>query len=112
MLGCWIAFMRMRSPSNAPPDFRRDGSIETIAIFNESPRSSRKRRISFALQPGDEPRERALVSGRERLQVLRQILCEIDVAGRDDLVDHALEAQPLAVLGREDARHAVFLQFV
>ena len=32
----WIAFMRMRSPSNAPPVFRREGSTATIAIFSRS----------------------------------------------------------------------------
>ena len=36
MFGCSIAFIRMRSPSSAPPDLRRDGSIEMIAIFSLS----------------------------------------------------------------------------
>ena len=31
-----IAFIRMRSPSNAPPDLRREGSIEISAICNAS----------------------------------------------------------------------------
>ena len=32
-----IAFMRMRSPRSAPPDLRRDGSIEMMAICSASP---------------------------------------------------------------------------
>ena len=32
-----IAFIRIRSPSKAPPDLRRDGSIEITAMFNVSP---------------------------------------------------------------------------
>ena len=44
-----IAFMRMRSPSRAPPDLRRDGSIETTAMFRRSPWSRRMRRISSSV---------------------------------------------------------------
>ncbi len=44
MFGCSIAFIRMRSPSSAPPDLRRDGSIEMIAIRSRSCWSMRKRR--------------------------------------------------------------------
>ena len=49
MFGCSIAFMRMRSPSSAPPDLRRDGSIEMIAICSRSCWSSRKRRTSSSV---------------------------------------------------------------
>ncbi len=44
MFGCSIAFIRMRSPSSAPPVLRRDGSIEISAIRRRSCWSSRKRR--------------------------------------------------------------------
>ncbi|MNN36286.1 hypothetical protein D3C81_1501770 [compost metagenome] len=47
--GWLIAFMRMRSPSSAPPDLRRDGSIEITAIDSASCWSSRKRRISSSV---------------------------------------------------------------
>ena len=49
MFGCSIAFMRMRSPSSAPPDLRRDGSMEMIAIFSASRWSMRKRRTSSSV---------------------------------------------------------------
>ena len=39
-LGRRIAFMRMRSPSSAPPVLRRVGSTESTAIFSASPWSS------------------------------------------------------------------------
>src|SRR5437867_221831 len=65
-----------------------------------------------AIEPRDEAREGSLVAALERGEISRQFLGEVDVAGRDDLVDHALQAQPLAVLGREDARDAVFLQVI
>ena len=45
----WIAFMRMRSPSSAPPVLRRDGSTARIAIFSRSPWSRRKRRTSSSV---------------------------------------------------------------
>jgi hypothetical protein len=44
-----MAFMRMRSPSSAPPDLRRDGSIEITAMFSASPWSRRMRRISSSV---------------------------------------------------------------
>lgn len=47
--GWLIAFMRMRSPSSAPPDLRRDGSIEITAMRRRSCWSSRKRRISSSV---------------------------------------------------------------
>jgi hypothetical protein len=68
------------------------------------------------LEAGDEPRQRVRAfeasslaqRGQRRGQVLRQI----DVAGGDDLVDHALQPEALAVLGREDARHTVVVQLL
>ena len=45
-----IAFMRMRSPSSAPPLLRRDGSIETTAIRSASSWSRRRRRISSSVR--------------------------------------------------------------
>jgi DNA-binding MarR family transcriptional regulator len=44
-----IAFMRMRSPSSAPPLLRRDGSIEITAMRSLSRWSRRKRRISSSV---------------------------------------------------------------
>mmetsp|Transcript_1017 Transcript_1017/g.2556 ORF Transcript_1017/g.2556 Transcript_1017/m.2556 type:complete len:268 (+) Transcript_1017:493-1296(+) len=45
-----IAFMRMRSPSSAPPLLRRDGSMEISATRSASPWSSRRRRISSSVR--------------------------------------------------------------
>ncbi len=47
--GVLIAFMRMRSPSSAPPVLRRDGSIEMTAISSLSSWSSRRRRTSSSV---------------------------------------------------------------
>ena len=44
-----IAFIRIRSPNNAPPDLRRDGSIEISAMLSWSFRSKRKRRITSSV---------------------------------------------------------------
>ena len=44
MFGCSMAFMRMRSPSSAPPVRLREGSIEIRPILTVSPWSRRKRR--------------------------------------------------------------------
>ena len=44
-----MAFMRMRSPSNAPPLLRRDGSMEMTAIRKLSSWSRRIRRISSSV---------------------------------------------------------------
>ncbi len=44
-----IAFMRMRSPSSAPPLLRRDGSMEMTAMRRRSRWSRRKRRISSSV---------------------------------------------------------------
>jgi hypothetical protein len=46
----------------------------------------------------------------QRREVGRERLAEIAVAGGDDVVDHPLQAEALAVLGREDPRHAVVVQ--
>ncbi len=45
-----IAFMRMRSPSSAPPLLRREGSMEITATLSASPWSSRRRRISSSVR--------------------------------------------------------------
>ena len=44
-----MAFMRMRSPSRAPPLLRREGSIEMTATRSASSWSRRKRRISSSV---------------------------------------------------------------
>ena len=46
----------------------------------------------------------------QRLDRLRNRLREVGIRRRDDFVDHALQPEPLPVLGREDARHAVIVQ--
>jgi hypothetical protein len=48
MRSCSIAFIRMRSPSRAPPPGLRDRSIDTIANFSRSVWSRRSR----VAQPG------------------------------------------------------------
>ncbi len=45
-----MAFMRMRSPSSAPPLLRRDGSMEMTAMRRRSRWSSRMRRISSSVR--------------------------------------------------------------
>ncbi len=70
---------------------------------------SQPRRLAV-LQRGDHSRERAAVSRFHRLQVLRRVLREILVAAGEHVVDHALQAQLPAVLGRIDARDAVSLE--
>ena len=45
-----IAFMRMRSPSKAPPLLRREGSMEITAMRKLSAQSKRKRRISSSVK--------------------------------------------------------------
>ena len=45
-----IAFMRMRSPSSAPPLLRRDGSMLMTAMRSASSWSSRRRRISSSVR--------------------------------------------------------------
>ena len=45
-----IAFMRMRSPSSAPPLLRRLGSILTTAMRKASSWSSRRRRMSSSVR--------------------------------------------------------------
>ncbi len=42
----------------------------------------------------------------------RQVVREVDIGRRDDLVDHPLQSELLPVLGREDPRHAVVVQFL
>ena len=37
-------------------------------------------------------------------------MAQIDVAGADDLVDHSLQPQPLAVFRRKNARNAIGVQ--
>ena len=44
-----MAFMRMRSPSNAPPLLRREGSMEMTAMRKLSSWSKRMRRISSSV---------------------------------------------------------------
>ena len=44
-----IAFMRIRSPSKAPPLLRREGSMEMTAIRKLSAQSKRKRRINSSV---------------------------------------------------------------
>jgi hypothetical protein len=50
MFGWPMAFMRMRSPSSAPPVRLREGSTATTAIFTLSFWSRRRRRISSSVR--------------------------------------------------------------
>ena len=67
------------------------------------------------LEARDQPRQRARlrepVAGVQRRERTRQVVREVGVGRRDDLVDHPLQAELLPVLGREDPRHAVLVQF-
>ena len=65
-----------------------------------------------ALERGDQPRERPAITAFDRLQILRCVGREILVAPLDHVVDHALQAHLLAVLGRIDARDAVVVQLL
>ena len=154
MFGCSIAFMRMRSPSSAPPDLRRDGSMETIAIFSASRWSMRKRRtsssvsellpappvpvmpsvgtVAFAAAASSSARSvggaasaSSAVMSRASARVRANrspsvnavsdsgsVVREVGVGRGDDLVDHALQAELLPVLGREDAGDAVVVQLL
>src|ERR1700688_4016479 len=126
-----IAFIRMRSPSNAPPVRLREGSIEMTAMRSRSPWSRRSRRMSSSggslqhrlahahrvgliFHRRDHARELAAVAGTQLIQRLRfsRGQCgQIVVAGADDVVDHALQTQLRAVFGGVKARHAVGHEF-
>ena len=45
-----MAFIRMRSPSNAPPVLRREGSTHTTPMVKSSPWSMRRRRINSSVR--------------------------------------------------------------
>ena len=147
--------MRMRSPSSAPPDLRRDGSIEMIAMRRKSSWSSRNRRTSSSVSEllpappvpvmpsvgtrnaprGGVQRRRAACGGTLPLSSPVMSLASARVrACRSPVVNASSDAgsdcarstsqaatislimpckpEPLAVLGREDARDAVALQLV
>ena len=76
-------------------------------------RAQRGRRVT-ALQHGDRPREGAgadVTVGRGEIgDRFRRRLGEVDVGRGDDLVDHPLQPQLLAVLRGEDPGHAVVVQ--
>ncbi len=60
-----------------------------------------------ALDGGDRAGQGAGVAGEHVVDGVGGVDGQVDVAGRDDRVDHGGEAEALAVLGREDAGHAV-----
>ena len=151
--GCGIVFMRMRSPSSAPPVFRREGSTESTATVRtlgaleeaqhqlvaerglaraagagdpDDDRSARRRqRVGGGAdgaahrrlrEPGlfaraDRRREQPPVGGRERGHAAvgggpgRRV-----VGPLEHVVDHALEAEPTAVVRAEDLVDAVRLE--
>ena len=74
------------------------------------------RRHSPRLEAGNHSRQRLAgepcVAAFERGDVRRKVVTQIDVARADDLVDHALQAQTLAILGRKNACHAVGVQLL
>ena len=61
------------------------------------------------LEGGDHLRERAGIAG---LELVRRVLREVEVAARQHVVDHALQAHALAVFRRVDARHAAVVQLL
>ena len=64
-----------------------------------------------ALDGGDHPSECPMVAVHDVVDgVRRELRGEVDVARLDDGVDHAGQAEPLAVLGREHVGHAVVVQ--
>ena len=64
------------------------------------------------LDLGDQPGERVVLAGVERVERRRGPLGQVGVAGLDHRVDHPGEAQLLAVLRGEDARDAARVQQV
>ena len=54
--------------------------------------------------------ERAPVARDERRRILRRVLRRVEVALREHVVDHALQAHLLAVLGRVDPRNPALVQ--
>src|SRR5258706_15387246 len=62
------------------------------------------------LKGGDESRQRPAVTGLYGLEVLRRVLRQVLVAALEHVVDHALQAHLLTVLGRVNARDAVGLK--
>jgi hypothetical protein len=68
-------------------------------------------RDGAVFQGGHEVRERPPVASRNGLQVGHAALRQVEVALRDHVVDHALQAHRAAVLDGIDVRHAVVVQF-
>ena len=79
-------------------------------------RVARLGRHGAGLEAADHPGERThagvAVAAGQCGEIGGQVVREIDVAGGDDLVDHPLQAELLAVLGREDPGHAIVVQLV
>ena len=67
-------------------------------------------RLQRADDPRERPRARVALARRQHVERRRKVVREIDVARGDDLVDHPLQAEPLTVFRREDARDAVIVQ--
>ena len=104
-LSSWSSRSR-RSSSSVSEDFPeppvpvmpRTGTERRAAAARTCSASSGERP---ALQHRDRPGQGGGVAGEDRLDV-GPGRREVDVAGADQLVDHAGQAEPLAVLGRED----------
>ncbi len=73
------------------------------------PQLARELGRTAALQHGDRPRERALVTGQDRRH-RRQFGGQVSVALGDDQVDHSWQPEPLPVLRREDPGDAAGVQ--
>ena len=152
MPGPWIAFMRMRSPSSAPPERRRVGSTSSRPMLRSGCSSRKRQTISSTTLDLPEPpvpvkpttgaggRPRRASSSRRRRSLAglagspASSSCEIRRATASGALDgerrerglglgprmaraiveqpadHALEPETAAVLGPEDARHAVRLE--
>jgi len=83
-----------------------DAEHRDPAVLGRVPDRGGEPLVGAGLEHGDGPGERGLVPGEERVEV-GLLGGEVDVALADEHVDHAGEAQPLAVLRAEDAHPAL-----
>ena len=93
----------------------RDSHHRRLARFRHAQQFiAELRRNRARFEPGDHSRQRLVgeigVAVLERPEVRGQVVAQVDVAGADDLVDHSLQPEALAVFRRKNARHAVRVQ--
>ena len=73
---------------------------------------AQRRGDRLIFQRGDQAGQRPPIAGLDLIEALGRVLGGIDVADRDHMVDHALQAHGLTVLRRENARDTVLMQLV